>query len=397
MSALGSMHTLVRPSHEERVLGILRRLGALSRGEIADHVGLSRTTISEITGELLRRRAITVVDTDAASRSGSGRPAERLALDPGSSQYMGVDFGHRRVNVVVADAAHDVIASGSAPYAAGVSWSKRLRVAFGLVDRLGRDRQVHYTALQAIGIGLPGWGERAPAASVAREFAERYQAGVVTDNNVRYAGLAEAISSRSQASGSLLYLRLSEGVGGALIVGGQLLRGSNGYAAELGHATDVAGHQLCRCGKRGCLETVASVPAVLARCAELGSPVSDLLTLSKAMDGDDRAAQQAVTEAGAAVARLLATSAMILDPQEIVLGGDLVEAVPSLLGVAARAVSAEVEWLPGPGPLVRAAVLPDEGGAHGALAAVFHQSSLLTDYPLASAQSSAAIARRGSA
>ncbi|WP_328708821.1 Lrp/AsnC family transcriptional regulator [Microbispora hainanensis] len=108
------VHALVRRSHEERVLRVLRQNGAQSRNEIAARVGLSRTTVSEITSDLLGRGAIRVVDTDAVERVGSGRPAERLALDPASGQYMGVDFGHRRVNVLVADAAHDIIASGTA-------------------------------------------------------------------------------------------------------------------------------------------------------------------------------------------------------------------------------------------------------------------------------------------
>ena len=60
---------------------------------------MSQVTVSEITGDLLARGAIRVVDTDAVERVGSGRPAERLALDPGAGQYMGVDFGHRRVHV----------------------------------------------------------------------------------------------------------------------------------------------------------------------------------------------------------------------------------------------------------------------------------------------------------
>ena len=104
MSSTTGVHALVRRTHEERVLSALRSHGALSRGELAKRVGLSRTTLSEITAQLLQRGAIIVADTDAATRAGSGRPAERLALDPESGQFLGVDFGHRRVHVAVADA-----------------------------------------------------------------------------------------------------------------------------------------------------------------------------------------------------------------------------------------------------------------------------------------------------
>lgn len=86
MSSQSGVHALVRRTHEERVLRALREGGAMSRGEIGEVVGLSRSTLSEITGSLLQRGAIVVVDTDAARREGSGRPAERLALDPGSDR-----------------------------------------------------------------------------------------------------------------------------------------------------------------------------------------------------------------------------------------------------------------------------------------------------------------------
>src|SRR5690606_31824392 len=124
------VHAMVRRTHEERVLAALRAGGALSRAELAKRVGLSRTTLSEITATLLRRGAIVVVDTDAASRRGSGRPAERLALDPAAGQYLGIDFGHRRVHVAVADASHEIIASGVERYADDTGWSTRIGLVF---------------------------------------------------------------------------------------------------------------------------------------------------------------------------------------------------------------------------------------------------------------------------
>lgn len=227
MSMMTGVHALVRRTHEERVLSVLRDRGAMSRGEIAALVGLSRTTLSEITGNLLGRGAIIVVDTDAGLREGSGRPAERLALDPDSGQYMGVDFGHRRVNVVVADAAHEVIASGTARYEEEAEWPERLASAFDLIERVGAEFGIHLGALQAIGIGVPGpfishqslakrelWGSRKLADDVDVAFSERYSAAVIVDNNTRFAALAEAIRSSGGAVDDLVYIRISDGVGG---------------------------------------------------------------------------------------------------------------------------------------------------------------------------------------
>ncbi|WP_204051760.1 ROK family transcriptional regulator [Microbispora siamensis] len=374
------VHALVRRSHEERVLRVLRQNGAQSRNEIAARVGLSRTTVSEITSDLLGRGAIRVVDTDAVERVGSGRPAERLALDPASGQYMGVDFGHRRVNVLVADAAHDIIASGTARYEESAQWPERLDAGLALIDRLSAETGVHYGALQAIGIGVPGWGDRSRADGVAEVFAERFHAAVIVDNNVRFAGLAEALHAQSDTVRNLIYLRLSVGVGGGLVVGGQLVRGSKGYAGELGHVTAVPGGARCRCGKRGCVETVASVPAILGRCRELGVPADTLEDLKAAVEIAHPVVDQVLREAGTAVGQVLGTAAMTLNPDEIVLGGEIIEIAPALLRQVADTVTYELSWRTDAAPVIRPALLSDDGGARGAIAALFHESPLLAGY-----------------
>ncbi|MEU6429833.1 ROK family transcriptional regulator [Microbispora sp. NPDC046973] len=374
------VHALVRRSHEERVLRVLRQNGAQSRNEIAARVGLSRTTVSEITSDLLGRGAIRVVDTDAVERVGSGRPAERLALDPASGQYMGVDFGHRRVNVLVADAAHDIIASGTARYEESAQWPERLDAGLALIDRLSAETGVHYGALQAIAIGVPGWGDRSSADGVAEVFATRFHAGVIVDNNVRFAGLAEALHAQSDSVRDLIYLRLSDGVGGGLVVGGQLVKGANGYAGELGHVTAVFGGARCRCGKNGCVETVASVPAILGRCRELGVPVDTLDDLKAAVEIAHPTVDQVLREAGVAVGRVLGTAAMTLNPDEIVLGGEIIQVAPALLRQVADTVTYELSWRTDAAPVIRPALLSDDGGARGAIAALFHESPLLAGY-----------------
>lgn len=382
MSTPHGVHTLVRRSHEERILRVLQQYGALSRGEIASRVGLSRTTVSEITGQLLSRGAIRVLDTDAGGRVGSGRPAERLALDPGSGQFLGLDFGHRRVNVAVADAAHVIIASGTTPYAESARWPERVAAAFALIERLSVEAGVHYGALQAVAIGVPGWGDRSWADGVAETFADRFGAAVIVDNNVRFAALAEAMRSHPDTVSNLVYLRLSDGVGGGLVVGGQLVRGSTGFAGELGHVTvPEAGNAPCRCGKRGCVETFASVPAILARCRSLGVSIDSLDDLRTAVAVAQPVVERVLREAGEAVGRVLGAAAMTLNPSQIVLGGDVVHIAPTLLQQVKSTITYELSWLPDAAPVVRAAVLSDEGGALGAVAALFHESPLLASYP----------------
>lgn len=389
----GEAHALVRHTHQERVLRALRERGALSRGEIARAVGLSRTTVSEITRDLLRHGAVVVVDTDAASRSGSGRPAERLALDPNSGQFLGVDFGHRRVHVAIADAAHEILASGRQTYHDSTGWPERRETAFELIDRLSAERGVHFRALQGIGIGVTGPHPRSsaphapegafgPGFAAARDdvdvsFAERFGAPVMVDNNTRLAALAEALAGDANAE-NVLYVRLSDGVGGALVIGGRLVPGATGLAGELGHVTVVPGGARCRCGKDGCLETVASVPAMLAACRQRGADVDSPDELASS---SDPAVEQVLREAARALGRAVGVVAMVFNPAEVVIGGDIARLAPVIVEQTSDTVGAELfPWVAAK-PAFRCARLADDDGATGALAALFRSSPLLADYP----------------
>ncbi|WP_030899689.1 ROK family transcriptional regulator [Streptomyces sp. NRRL F-5126] len=394
------VHVLVRRTHEDRVMRALQENGAMSRGEIARVVGLSRTTLSEITGSLLQRGAIVVVDTDASRRAGSGRPAERLALDPASAQFMGVDFGHRRVHVVIADASHEVMASDAVRYDGAASWGTRTDLALGLVDRLSAESGIHFGAIQGIGIGVPGpypapdgpAGSAGPRAAsgapvlrpapegVDVAFAERFDAPVIVDNNTRLAALAEAISGPDSVA-DLVYVRLSDGVGGGLVVGGQLVTGSAGLAGELGHVTVEPAGRPCRCGKRGCLETVASVPGILAACWQFGLQLENLQDLAAAVAAAHPVADRVLREAAAALGRVIGAATMTLNPAKVVIGGEITRLAPVLVEQVAATLAAELFPVASAGPVVEAARLSDDDGAIGALAAVFHNSPLLAGYP----------------
>ncbi|WP_328993550.1 ROK family transcriptional regulator [Kribbella sp. NBC_01245] len=395
MSSPYGVHALVRRTHEDRVLRALREGGAMSRGEIAEVVGLSRSTMSEITGSLLHRGAIVVVSTDAGYRAGSGRPAERLALDPGSGQFMGVDFGHRRVHVVVADASHEILLSGSTPYENDTPWPTRIERAFTLIDQLSTEARVHFGALQGIGIGVPGPYPTPPTArprlagdavgqpwadGVDAAFIHRFDAPAIVDNNTRLAALAEAISGDHWVE-DLLYVRLGDGVGGGLVVGGRLVTGSNGLAGEFGHVTVKPDGKQCRCGKLGCLETVASVPAILATCQSSGVAVSSLDDLQAAVHRSHPVVDQVLRDAAAAVGEVVGRAAMTLNPARIVIGGEITRIAPVIVQQAAATVAYELFPSGVARPPVRAAELGEDAGALGALAALFHNSPLLAGYP----------------
>lgn len=365
----------------------------MSRADLAQALGLSRTTLSETTSSLLARGALSIVDTDASVRAGSGRPAERLALDPASSQYLGVDFGHRRVQMVIADAAHEIIASGSQQYLDTDGWDTRLAHAFDLIQREAARTHIHFGALQGIAIGVPGpytavplvslsegWGQHEPSRGIDKAFSEHFGAPAVVDNNTRFAALAEALGTSSGAVQDLIYLRLSDGVGGGLVIGGRLIGGSAGLAGELGHVTAIPDGDRCRCGKLGCLETVASVTAILSICRARGAQLSNLDDLRAAVDCGHPIVDTVLHEAGAAVGRVLGAAAMTLNPSSVVIAGEITQAAPELVEYARRSLKYELSSVAEAMPVLRAAELTDMAGSLGGVATLLNRSSLLADY-----------------
>ncbi|GGK95573.1 transcriptional regulator [Mangrovihabitans endophyticus] len=302
---------------------------------------------------------------------GSGRPAELLALDPHAGQYLGVDLQHARVRVVVADATHEIIAGGQAAYPEGTGRTGRPAVAFDLIDRIAAESGINFQALQGVGVGVVGPDADGSRRQVTAAFAQRFAVPVVVDNNTRFAALAEAVADGTDPR-DLVYIRLSDGIGGGVVVGGRLVAGGRGMAGEFGHiAVDPSGVP-CRCGKRGCLETIASVPAVLRACglATLGDLAQAGPAVHPVLD--------AVADA---VGRVLAEAALILNPEQVVIAGNLATAAPRVVTRAASVVAAELTPVGGAGPTIRSARLGDDDGARGAIAALFRQTPLLTDYP----------------
>ncbi|GAB3758529.1 ROK family transcriptional regulator [Microlunatus parietis] len=394
----------MRRDHEERVIAALRDLGPLSRAELAQRVGISRTTMSDITNHLLNRAMIVTYEPSAESESdgpapGSGpsrrgRPASRLALNPRAGQLLGIDFGHRRVHVVVVDAAHRMVASEIRRYPSDSDWPTRVAEVLELLRQLGRRADVELSGLSGIGVGFPGpfsprmptfdsddHPETTPSEFVRNRLRDHYPVPIMIDNNTRLAGLAEAVWGGAETD-HLVYVRLSDGIGGGLVIGGRLVTGADGFAGELGHVSVRLDGPDCRCGKRGCLETIASVPAILARCQELGARVTSLSELRTAVERADPLVDRVLRDAGDALGRVLGTMAVTLNPSEIVVGGEIVQHAPQLLSQAQIMINWELQSMAGSELRLRPASLGDEDGALGAVAALLHTSPLLANYPV---------------
>lgn len=363
--------TWARGQYGDRMLRLLREFGPLTRSELGELSGLSRTTLYEVVSRLVDSGQVIAAVPDS-TRRGRGRPAEKLIPNPEAGRVLGIDFGRRAVRVVAVAGdrddleRQDAISTASEAHSPTAQWPDRIVIARRLVGTLTGGR-LRLDALNAVGVAVTGPATDARAPLDRRAMAVMMGRGLGTrvriDNAARLAALAETVWGAAHGQRDVLYLELSDPVGGALVSGGVLHRGAHGRSGEFGHITAEPGGAKCPCGGRGCLQTVASTTAVL----DAYRPGADLPDLLAALGSGDPAAHAVLRRAGTYVGRVLAGLVNALEPGIVVVGGELVTAGPTLLESVRRELLANVVRCGSrPSPLVRPAELGDHAAALGA-------------------------------
>lgn len=381
----------LRDDNRLRIVDVLRRQGTASRRDLAESTGLSRTTITAVVGELQDRGLVVEQaggDADGSARR--GRPPTLLRLDPSAGAAVGVDFGHEHLRVAVADLSSTVLAERSARLDVDVAASVALDAAAELVEETLGEAGIARSAVVGAGMGLPGpidrrtgtvgssvilpgWAGVCPVPELGR----RLGLPVQVDNDANLGALAETTLGAARGHDDAIYVKISSGIGAGLVLGGRLHHGATGVAGEIGHVQVRDEGNVCRCGNRGCLETVAASGPLLGLLrATHGDDVTVEAMLGMLAAGD-RAVWRVLNDAGLAVGNVLGDLCNSLNPSAIVVGGDLSPAGEPLLqgieaGVRRRAQPSTAEAV-----AISPAVLGDRAEVLGALALVIGDTERL--------------------
>ncbi len=376
------------------MLGLLRAHGPLNRGELGRRCGLSRTTLHEALSGLLAAGAVVTAAPDDGPR-GRGRPAGKLALNTAVGQAVGIDFARRAVHVAAVDVTYEVLGTAGEAHAPGLPWPDRVALAERLVRRVvGGEPWLR--ALRGVGVGLVGPVAGAAAvAGVESLLRDRFGGPVLLDNNTRLAALAESTWGAAAGAQDVLYLRLSYGVGGGVVAGGALHRGADGVSGEIGHIPVDPEGRRCECGGTGCLETVASIRAVLDAYRARGGRGDSLPALMAAVEAGDPLALGLLRDVGVQIGRVLAALSNAIGPRVIAIGGELAEIGAPLLGPVQEALHAGAVPISRHRLTLRRAALGDVAGALGGVALAMGESPLLSRYAAAEPETGPAGSRAG--
>lgn len=320
---------------------LLRDGKARTRAELALTTGLARSTVASRIDALI---ASGLVGPAGEAISSGGRPPSRFAFKPAARAVLAVDVGATHVIIAVTDLGGNILSErrlaqdvAEGPEAV---LGRVITEATSLLAETGRAAG----DLAGVGIGLPGPVEHDTGMpvkppimpgwdgfDVVSHVQHSFPVPVLVDNDVNIMALGERTAHWPEHD-NFLFIKVATGIGAGIISSGELQRGANGTAGDLGHVRVPRGDDvLCRCGNYGCLEALASGPAVARTLAEQGIEArggSDVLRL---VAGGNLQAIQALRQAGRDVGDVLATVVNLLNPSVIVVGGSLGQAGEHLM------------------------------------------------------------------
>ena len=354
-------HRTTRRVNERLVLRTIYERGSISRAEVARTTGLTRTTVGDVVDGLIGNG---LVEESGVGPSTGGKAPILLGVPDGARHLIGVDVDGDQLRGVVVDLRGQIVRRRTRSLR-GRDGEAALRDLVSLVALLVRGAE---RPLLGVGVGTAGlvdvrtgvvrWavGLDWRDLPLKEHLDARIGLPVRIMNDSKAAAVAEWTFDRRPDEASMLVINVADGVGAGIIVHGRLLEGDDGGAGEIGHVRVTDDGNGCRCGSDGCLETVASLRAVMERGRRLAAASHDreleveMLSeagLVRAWRSGDAIARAVVSDAAVALGRVIGAASGALDVRTVVIVGRMLAFGPAWLEhVRAEARRSSLPLLP---------------------------------------------------
>ena len=338
--------TLLKNVNRKKILSVVDDAGRISRVEVQTLLKKNGKTVTNITNSLIDDGLI--VQSGFSSYTG-GRRRELLSLNPEYGYLIGIHLGINFLRGTITNFNYKPLAEEKIPISPNASKAELIKKIKKTIEFLIKSNNIPISKLLGIGFVANGlfdhktdkWILSANIknwknVSIKKILSELYNVPIFSESNSRAMTLWEKHLGSAKNNKNLIYLNLGLGIGCGIISNGRLYRGVNNKAGELGHTIVVPNGELCSCGNRGCLETVASGWALIKIIKEkiLGGAKSeisdscngnlDLLNIDmvfKAFHNGDKLVCEVLETASDYLGIGIANFINLFNPGVIVLGG----------------------------------------------------------------------------
>ncbi|MFB7168870.1 ROK family protein [Streptomyces sp. NPDC056242] len=344
------------------LLHLVRSGRAITRGALQEATGLSRATVGQRLDRLFRAGWLREGAGGPAGSPTGGRPSLRLEFDDAHAVVLAASLDTRHARAALLTLTGELLVERSGALSVDEGPERVLGALGGWFAGLLKEAGRSADAVCGIGLGvpgpvdtatgrvvqppiMPGWDGYDIRGRLGRSFAEQTggaggsgrsgdAAGVpvLVDNDANLMAYGEQRTGHPDCAAFVL-VKVSTGIGAGVVVGGQIYRGIDGGAGDIGHVRVPEGAgALCRCGSYGCLAAVAGGRALARRLTEAGVPAESGSDVRELLAEGHPEAVRLAREAGRSVGEVLATVVTLLNPGVLMIAGDLA-GTPFLTGV----------------------------------------------------------------
>lgn len=321
----------VLPNSAGALFQLLRDGTPRTRSDLVALTGFARSTISARVEELLDASLIRPAGENTST---GGRPPSTFAFNPDARSVLAVDLGGTHARIAVTDLASQVIAEKEQELDITQGPVAVLDAVGAIAMELLQETGSSAADLLGVGVGVPGPVEFATGRpmsppimpgwdhfDIPGHLRQWFPGPILVDNDVNAMALGEhAVTYPGVAN--MMFVKVATGIGSGIISDGRLQHGAQGAAGDLGHiATPDGDTTPCTCGNSGCLEAVASGPAIAGQLRERGFDVPHHAAMLELVRSGDPEALRTVRQAGRQVGSVLAGCVNLLNPSVIVIGG----------------------------------------------------------------------------
>jgi N-acetylglucosamine repressor len=317
-------HKQTKQHNRDLVLRTIFANESISRAEVARVTNLTRTTVSDVVNGLL---AEGLVEEVGRGESLGGKSPILLSIVADSRYLIGLNLAQDKFIGAIVNLRGEIKEMVEAPVHDD-NGENALKLVYQIIDQLMKKK---IKPIVGIGVGTPGLVNTREGVVVnavnlewqdlplSQLLEKKYKLPVLVLNDSQAAAIGEYVyGSDHEPDENLVVVNVIHGIGAGILINGRLLQGDGGGAGEIGHVVVQENGELCRCGKRGCLETVASARAVVKQM-KMNSLADAVLSFDAGNATTTAVIENAGRYLGVSLANLIAT----LNIQKIVLTGDM--------------------------------------------------------------------------